>query len=317
MFFWSEKFDYDNLDRLISFRDNQSNNSMNYDTAGRVTSNTNVGTYNYSGNSYKVNNIDLNNEGDLYYQQHSIHKVKYNAFKKPFEIEEEGVEKFGFQYNAFMGRSHMFYGDTEDDITDRNKRKHYSFDGSIEISHDEDLGLTTFVTYIGGDGYSASAIWKSEQSVFDQSSDYYYLHRDYLGSIMLITDGEGSVKEKRHFYAWGGVVKVTDGDNNNLDNLTFLDRGYTGHEHLENIDLIHMNARLYDPKLRRFLSADNFIQDIGNTQNFNRYSYVLNNPLKYTDYSGDIAEPISATVFIVAAVAGSIIANTDWKLVGE
>jgi hypothetical protein len=49
-----------------------------------------------------------------------------------------------------------------------------------------------------------------------------------------------------------------------------------------------MNGRLYDPLVGRFLSPDNFIQTPGFTQNFNRYSYCLNNPLKYTDPDGNI-----------------------------
>jgi RHS repeat-associated protein len=83
------------------------------------------------------------------------------------------------------------------------------------------------------------------------------------------------------------VVKLTDGSNNNLSSFTLLDRGYTGHEHLLGVGLVHMNGRLYDPKLHRFLMPDNFVQDPYNTQNFNRYGYVLNNPLSYTDSSGE------------------------------
>ena len=49
-----------------------------------------------------------------------------------------------------------------------------------------------------------------------------------------------------------------------------------------------MNARLYDPKLHRFLAPDNFIQDPSNSQNYNRYGYVVNNPLKYNDPSGEL-----------------------------
>ncbi|MDZ4331187.1 MAG: RHS repeat-associated core domain-containing protein, partial [Flavobacterium sp.] len=78
------------------------------------------------------------------------------------------------------------------------------------------------------------------------------------------------------FDAWGEVAKLTDGSNNVLTNFTVLDRGYTGHEHLLGVGLVHMNGRLYDPKLHRFLMPDNYVQDPYNTQNFNRYGYVLN-----------------------------------------
>ena len=72
--------------------------------------------------------------------------------------------------------------------------------------------------------------------------------------------------------------------------MTVLDRGYTGHEHLQAVNLIHMNGRVYDPVMHRFLQVDNYIQDPFNTQNYNRYGYVLNNPLKYADYSGEYSE---------------------------
>jgi RHS repeat-associated protein len=70
-------------------------------------------------------------------------------------------------------------------------------------------------------------------------------------------------------------------------NMFIRDSVYTGHEHLQSVALINMNARLYDPMLHRFLQHDNYIQDPTNTQNFNQYGYVLNNPLKYTDPSGN------------------------------
>ena len=67
----------------------------------------------------------------------------------------------------------------------------------------------------------------------------------------------------------------------------FLGRGYTGHEHLYWFGLVNMNARLYDPLLGRFLSPDPYVQMPDFTQNFNRYSYCLNNPLVYVDENGE------------------------------
>jgi RHS repeat-associated protein len=66
----------------------------------------------------------------------------------------------------------------------------------------------------------------------------------------------------------------------------YLRHGFTGHEMLNELNIIHMNGRIYDPTIGRFLQADPFIQAPTNSQSYNRYSYVLNNPLSYTDPSG-------------------------------
>lgn len=110
--------------------------------------------------------------------------------------------------------------------------------------------------------------------------------------------------EKRYFDAWGNLKAMTDVDNQLITQdpkMLFMDRGYTGHEHLQSIGLINMNARLYDPILRKFLSPDNYVQDPFNTQSFDRFSYVFNNPLLYTDPSGNFG--IIATVIIAVAIA--------------
>ncbi|WP_159291864.1 RHS repeat-associated core domain-containing protein, partial [Tenacibaculum maritimum] len=290
MFSWSETFGYDSLDRLITFNDNDGNKSHQYDNFGRITENSIVGSYNYQGTSFQLSGVDLNSQGDLFYQNNNLQQVSYNAFKSPHEIKQEDKDRIGFQYNAFLQRSHRFYGGFEEDVLQRNKRKHYSFDGSMEISHDVASGDTSFVTFIGGDAYSAPVIWKSENTSQGVVSDFYYLHRDHMNSILLITDSDGNAKEKRHFDAWGNIVQLTDGNGNSLENFKILDRGYTGHEHLNSVGLIHMNGRLYNANLKRFLSPDNYIQDMTNTQNFNRYGYVLNNPLMYWDPSGEQTE---------------------------
>ena len=63
------------------------------------------------------------------------------------------------------------------------------------------------------------------------------------------------------------------------------DRGYTEHEHLDEVGLIHMNGRVYDPLISSFMSVDPFIQNPGNLQSYNQYAYVMNNPLALTDPS--------------------------------
>jgi RHS repeat-associated protein len=68
--------------------------------------------------------------------------------------------------------------------------------------------------------------------------------------------------------------------------LPFTNKGFTGHESIQEVGLIHMNGRVYDAVLARFISADPHIQAGSLSQSYNRYSYVMNNPLKYTDPTG-------------------------------
>jgi RHS repeat-associated protein len=120
-----------------------------------------------------------------------------------------------------------------------------------------------------------------------------YLHKDHLGSIDTITDENGQLVEKFSFDAWGqrrdpntwGALTEAQLLDIATQDLT-TDRGFTGHEHLDEVQLIHTNGRLYDPVIGRFLSADPYVQAPTFSQSLNRYSYVLNNPLSLVDPSG-------------------------------
>ena len=103
---------------------------------------------------------------------------------------------------------------------------------------------------------------------------------DNIGSILSVIYEDGAKVFDASYDAWGRQTVTR--------NTIGLHRGYTGHEMLSEFDIINMNGRLYDPVLGRFFSPDNFVQMPDNSQNFNRYSYCLNNPLKYTDPSGNL-----------------------------
>ncbi|MGI6310729.1 MAG: RHS repeat-associated core domain-containing protein [Bacteroidales bacterium] len=92
--------------------------------------------------------------------------------------------------------------------------------------------------------------------------------------------------------AWGrmrNTANLTNYSPGSEPVLFVAGRGFTGHEHLPWFNLINMNGRLYDPLTAQFLSPDNYVQLPDFTQNFNRYSYCLNNLLKYTDPDGEFA----------------------------
>ena len=129
-----------------------------------------------------------------------------------------------------------------------------------------------------------------------------FLHKDRLGSLIAITDEDGKETEWHAFDAFGLPLKGDFTSSGGLlntastveaysatDNPGATTRGFTGHEHLDDVQLIHMNGRAYDPSLGRFLSVDTFIQGNGNSQGLNPYSYILNNPLAGTDPTGYLA----------------------------
>ncbi len=319
---WSEVFTHDDQDRLTQIN-GAVNHQQDYDLKGRITDNSFVGEYNYSSSAaYQLEDIDLNNQGDLYYQQNKLQQITYNAFKKPVEIYQEDKERVSFYYGPFNNRTQAFYGDLNTDIADRHYHKQYSSIIPVEMIHDRKLGTNKIVTYIGGDAYSAPIAYifeeKNNETLIDQ---YHYLHRDYLGSILAITDSSTTIVEQRQFGAWGITDKFIDKNGNTTFSYdSLIGRGFTGHEHFFDVSLIHMNGRMYDAQLGKFLSPDNFVQDPYNTQSFNRYSYVWNNPLSYNDISGEWfwAAALVGAVFGALAGAsayiGQAIQTGDWNI---
>jgi RHS repeat-associated protein len=119
-----------------------------------------------------------------------------------------------------------------------------------------------------------------------------YWYHDHLGSLIASTDHAGALTRRYAYDAFGKRREVKgsyDATNQIIIDwgaTAGADRGYTEHEHLDDIGIIHMNGRLFDPAIARFMQADPMIQSPGNLQNYDRYQYCLNSPLNCTDPSG-------------------------------
>ena len=115
----------------------------------------------------------------------------------------------------------------------------------------------------------------------------YFLH-DHLGSVVVVLNNDNTVAERLNYDPWGRRRTALGSAEPELTTSQAheVNRGFTMHEHLSSVGLIHMNGRLYDPILGRFLQADPLIPDATNLQSYNRYSYVMNSPLVFTDPSG-------------------------------
>jgi len=114
----------------------------------------------------------------------------------------------------------------------------------------------------------------------------YYGYIDNQGSLIALTDENGTVVEKYAYDPWGARRNPADWRLKDTHVSFITNRGYTGHEHLDAFGIINMNGRVYDPHTAMFFSPDPFVQTPDNWLNYNRYGYCLNNPTKYTDPTG-------------------------------
>ncbi len=285
----TETFGYDNLNRLTSIGSRQ----ITYAANGNILSMDGVGTMAYSatGRPYQITSLTPASSGLVQGRQQN---VSYTSYNRP-SLLTEGGRSATFTYNGDGDRVKMNVADSTGNVLTR-----YYIGGSYECD------LTTSGTkerlYLGGDAYSAPMVYQRENN---GSWTLYNIGRDYLGSITHIATADGTLVAEYSYDPWGRLR-----DPETLQNYAagsepelFLGRGYTGHEHLTWFGLINMNARLYDPLLGRFLSPDPYVQAPDFTQNFNRYSYALNNPLKYSDESGDVVGTF-VTAFVQFIVAG-------------
>src|ERR1700679_329020 len=113
-----------------------------------------------------------------------------------------------------------------------------------------------------------------------------YFHTDHLGSISVITDENAVVLERLSYDAWGKRRFATGADDPTGSITSQSPRGFTGQEQLDTVALVHLNGRVYDPMVGRMITADPTVPDPLNAQSWNRYSYVGNDPLAFTDPSG-------------------------------
>lgn len=302
-----ETFTYDTLYRLTASSLYQGLNNahsqsdllhaitLTYDVLGNILSKSDVGAYGYGNISGR--NCLNNHAGPHAVTRITGHKntaycydangnmvsgdgrdILYSSFNKPTRIQQlkdGAVNQVTIDYGPERSRiKRVDYQNGELTTT--------LYLGNLEIV--DVNGVREWKFSIGD---YAQKIFKAQ----DQSTRVNYFHRDHLGSLIAITDEVGTLLEEFSFDAWGKRRYLDWQGQITLQNFKpsigwETHRGFTNHEHLDSVGLIHMNGRVYDPAIGRFLSADPHIQAPHDLQNFNRYSYVNNNPLSYTDPSG-------------------------------
>ena len=247
----AEHFTYDNLHRLTGIA-GPDTGSVSYDARGNILS--------------RSGNVSAGNSATIEWHSDGLAKKVTGpaGFSSEFFYGPDGQRwKQTASYGTGTDEETIYIGGLLEKVT-RN-------------------GVITWKHYVaGGSGVAALQLRGSTNSL-------YYLTTDHLGSIDSLTTGGtttnlsyGAFAQRRNATALSG--NPTSGEWTAITNTTR--HGYTLHEMLDNLNLIHMNGRVYDQLAGQFVSPDPFIDGPGSTQGWNRYAYVHNSPLSFVDPSG-------------------------------
>jgi RHS repeat-associated protein len=297
----TEAFTLDALNRLSTVKLNGVQTlSVQYDQAGDIINKSDVGLYTYGNAAH------------------------------PHAVTAAGSWTIGYDANGNMnsragGAITSYSYNLPNQINYNGSSSQFNYDSSHQRWKQvaNYAGTTETVHYIGGllqvvtrgtnpTEYRHQISAGSSTAVYTRRSNgttgTYYATSDHLGSADLVMDSNANVLVRESFSPFGArrgsnwqSIPTTQ-DYSAIQSSTR--QGFTGHEMLDSVGLIHMNGRVYDPTLGRFLSADSVIQSLGATQSINPYSYAWNEPLRYTDPSGHsiggfIASLVTAIVTVV------------------
>ena len=294
----TEAFMYDSLNRLTDADVSgaaSTNLDLTFDPNGNIKNKDDVSSSNWTYHStnkhavvtagsnsyaYDANGNMTSRKGD---------SIVWTSYNYPSELNEAN-RTFEYSYDA-----------------DRQKWKQiYTINGSSETTYfagrrfEKNLNSngTDYRHYVIANGRAvAMFVDKTSGSDFTR----YFLH-DHLGSQDGIVEDNGTtIQVSDSFSAYGERRDPTDwvGDTSQSNKVKLADttdRGYTDHVNMINTSLIHMNGRVYDAEIGRFLSPDPHVANPMSTQGFNRYAYVENNPMRYTDPSGFCIDGYSCVI---------------------
>jgi RHS repeat-associated protein len=308
-----EDFHFDNLNRLDQIQGQNLATSttfplqtMDYLSNGNIQDKSDAGSFAYD----MANRVsEISPYVDVPEAEQTL---TYTPFNKVSSI-VENANNATFTYWADGTRSSMTLSQNNSPL----KTKYYAPNFEREI--DALTGITRDLCYVTGtDGHVVAILEK-----INSADNDYFVETDHLGSINQIIDANGNIVNEKSFDAWGrsrdphtwaalAPINASDG----------WDRGYTGHEAIPQFGIINMNGRLYDPLLGRMFSPDDNVSSSDNTQSYNRYSYCLNNPLKYSDRNGEYAIWDDLVVGFIGFAVGYVeyaatTHNFGWKALGN
>jgi len=270
----TENFTYDGLNRVLSASlGGTKTMDVTYSTNGNIQSKTGIGAYTYDTahlHAVKTANgvtYSYDANGNMTASTAGL-TATWTQFNQPLKIQKGS------------SNSQFAYGANEERVTETTEKGKTVYVGS--------LYEWTNVSGTAEDHYyimtptGRTAVVSRKLGVLSTT----YFHADHLGSIDLETDQLGRVAQRYSYDAWGAPRAINWSTGVIVPVHPTSTRGFSDHEMLDGLGLIHMNGRVYDPVLGRFLRADPKVQHPDDSQSYNRYSYVDNNPLSLVDPTG-------------------------------
>lgn len=295
-----EQFLYDAMNRLTNWDIYKNNvrvkqNGLTYNpTTSNIQNKTDVATgdfkYGENGKPHALTSIEQPLQGI----NEAYLAVTYTDFKKIRTL-EEGSTSYAVTYGVDDQRRKSVLT-TAQGVERHDHTRYYIGNYEEEVDF---LGNTKKIHYLSG-----GAILIMENNV----ETLYYAYSDYLGSLVALVHENGTVAEKYAYDPWGQRRNPTDWTQNDTRTSWIVNRGYTGHEHLDAFNIINMNGRVYDPLTASFFSPDPYVQAPENWLNYNRYAYAYGNPFRYTDPDGEFIE----SIIIGAIMGGFMNAGPAW-----
>ncbi len=303
----NDSFSYDGLDRIRSnnfinsYNDFSTSQTYNYDDIGNITYKSDVGNYSYTGSCNGImagpHAVTQASTASYCYDRNgnmvsgNDRAITYTAFNKPSRITNRSGSDVNFYYGAARSR-----------LIKRNKSATTYYVGigasgaplyEKVTDNTGDIDHLMFIyagSYHQGQPFAQLQVHQPNNGTDSVEQDY--LHRDHLGSVTAITDQSAlfqsgsQIKVKIQSYDVWGKNRATSDINQVLPLPSLGNLTYTGQENVPEVGLIHMNGRVYDPILGKMLSADPTIPDPSESASYNRYAYVNNNPMRYSDPTG-------------------------------
>lgn len=274
--------------------------TITYDgSTGNITSKSDIGTntsftYNPQDKPHALRSVS----GVTANWGTNTASIGYNDYGQLETIEQDNTT-YSIQYSPDGRRikSDLREGNSTFTVRYYGNGIEKAFSGSDDIDYLTYLCSGAIVVHHEGSGGALRAAPPSTPTAILQG---YY---DAQGSLIALVNGNGTVARRYAYDPWGKRVNPTNWTQPDTSaDIYHIARGYTMHEHLDNFGLINMNGRVFDPSVAQFLSPDNYIQSDGNWLNYNRYAYCYNNPLSYTDPSGEI---VWETLLLSALIGGT------------